>query len=129
MVIEEPRVEKRRAALPKWLWILGAVILGAAAIAVVLLTTHWPFTEEAITRALQAASGRQVQIGSFSKTYFPPGCIAGDIRFLRHKHPEAQPIITVEKLIVRRHAWLFFTRLCYAAFFKFLMNLMLPSNL
>jgi hypothetical protein len=100
MLIEVPRVEKRRTPLPKWLWILGAVILGAAAISVVLLATHWPFTEDAITRALQAASGRQVQIGSFSKTYFPPGCIAGNIRFLRHKHPEAQPIVTVDKLIV-----------------------------
>ena len=77
------------------------MFLGVIVIAIALLATHWPFTEKAITQALEAASGRPVQIGTFSKTYFPPGCIAGGIRFLRHKHPEAPPIITVEKLIVQ----------------------------
>jgi hypothetical protein len=101
MLIEEPRVAKRWARSPNWLWTIGAVFLGVIVAAMILLAAHWPFTEEAITGALQAASGRAVQIRTFSRTYFPPGCIAEGIRFLRHKHPEDQPIITVEKLIVQ----------------------------
>ena len=76
-------------------------LFGVIVVAVVLLAIHWPFTEKAITRALEAASGRPVQIRTFSKTYFPPGCIAEGIRFLRHKHPADPPIITVEKLVVQ----------------------------
>jgi hypothetical protein len=101
VLIEESRVAKWRAPSPNWLWTIGAVFLGVIVIAMILLAAHWPFTEEAITLALQEASGRPVQIRTFSKTYFPPGCIAEGIRFLRHKHPEDQPIITVEKLIVQ----------------------------
>jgi hypothetical protein len=67
----------------------------------VVLAVNWPFTQEAITKALEEASGRPVQIRAFSNSYFPPGCTAEGIRFLRHKHPEATPIITVEKLTIQ----------------------------
>jgi hypothetical protein len=101
MLIEGSRLTKRSVQSPKWLWTLGAVLFGAIVVAFVLLAIHWPFTEKAITRALEAASGRPVQIRTFSKTYFPPGCIAEGIRFLRRKHPADSPIITVEKLVVQ----------------------------
>src|ERR1035438_6357566 len=98
MLIEGSHVTKRPVRPPTWLWTLGAVFAGVVVIATVLLATHWPFTEKAITQALEAASGRPVRIHTFSRTYFPPGCIAGGIRFLSRKHPEAAPLITVEKL-------------------------------
>jgi hypothetical protein len=101
MLIEEPRVIKRRELSAHWLWALGAVFLAVFITAAILLATHWPFTQAAITQALQEASGRPVEIRKFTRTYFPPGCIAEGIRFLRHKHPDAQPIIAVEKLIVQ----------------------------
>src|ERR1039458_3176291 len=101
MLIEQSPVVRRRSRLPKWLWVIGALFLGVIALATVLLATHWPFTETAVTQALEAASGRDVRIRTFSQTYFPPGCIAGGISFLRHKHPEAQPVITVERLVVQ----------------------------
>src|ERR1035437_5878410 len=101
MLIEGSRLTKRSVQSPKWLWTLGAVLFGAIVVAIVLLAIHWPFTEKAITRALEAASGRPVQIRTFSKIYFPPGCIAEGIRFLRRKHPADSPIITVEKLVVQ----------------------------
>src|ERR1019366_4487677 len=41
-----------------------------------------------------------VRIDTFSNSYFPPGCTAEGIRFLRHKHPEV-PIITVQKLVIQ----------------------------
>jgi len=100
MLIEQPRATTRHR-VPNWLWIAGAVFFGGIAASIVVLATHWPFTQDAITKALEEASGRPVQIRTFSNSYFPPGCTAEGIRFLRHKHPEAAPIITVEKLTIR----------------------------
>ena len=101
MLIEGSHFTKRPARSFKWLRILAAVLCGVIVVAIVLLAAHWPFTEKAITQALEAASGRPVQIQAFSKTYFPPGCIAEGIRFLRHQHPASPPIITIEKLVVQ----------------------------
>jgi hypothetical protein len=100
MLIEQAASVKRRWPA-KWLWIgAGATVL-AAAIGMAVLVTHWPFRREALMQALEAASGRQVEIRSFSRTYVPPGCSAEGIRFLRHKHPGEPPIITVERLVIR----------------------------
>jgi hypothetical protein len=100
MLIEQPRANTRHK-VPSWLWVAGAVFIGGLAVGIVVLAMHWPFTQDAITKALEEASGRPVQIRTFSNSYFPPGCTAEGIRFLRHKHPEAAPIITVEKLTIQ----------------------------
>ena len=100
MLIEQlPATTRHRA--PKWLWAAGAVFFGGIATGIVVLAIHWPFTQDAITKALEEASGRPVQIRTFSSSYFPPGCTAEGIRFLRHKHPEAAPMITVEQLTIQ----------------------------
>jgi hypothetical protein len=79
----------------------GAIFLAVIATGATLLAIHWPFTRQAVIQALEQASGRQVEIRTFVDTYFPPGCTAEGVRFLRHKHPEAQPIVTIEKLVIR----------------------------
>src|SRR5579862_819932 len=100
MLIEQAATPKRRWPA-KRLWIgAGATVL-AAAIGMAVLVTHWPFNRAALIQALEAASGRQVEIRSFSRRYLPPGCTAEGIRFLRHKHPGESPIITVERLVIR----------------------------
>ncbi|MDQ2950005.1 MAG: AsmA-like C-terminal region-containing protein [Acidobacteriota bacterium] len=65
-----------------------------------LLAKKWPFTRQAITSALQEGTARTVEIGSFRQTYFPPGCVAENVRFLRHDHPGGPPIITLQKMVV-----------------------------
>jgi len=100
MLIAEPRATPGRS-VPKWLWVAGAAFFGGIAAGIVVLALHWPFTQDAITKALEEASGRPVRIRTFSVSYFPPGCTAEGIHFLRHKHPEAAPIITVEKLTIQ----------------------------
>src|SRR3984885_9508593 len=100
MLIAQPRATTRHR-VPKTLWVAGAVLFSGIAAGIVVLAIHWPFTQDAITKALEEASGRPVQIRTFSNSYFPPGCTAEGIRFLRHKHPEAAPIITVERLTIQ----------------------------
>jgi hypothetical protein len=102
VLIERPPATTRpRGRLPLWLRIVGLCLVGAITVAVVLLATHWPFTKDAITRSLQAATSRPVRIGAFHRSYFPPGCLAEDVRVLHNSHPDAPPLITIEKLLVR----------------------------
>jgi hypothetical protein len=100
VLIEQPSFSRRIPAR-KSLWIAGAIILAVIVTAFILLATHWPFTRDAVSRALEEASGRPVEIGAFTNSYFPPGCTAERIRFLHRNHPEAPPLITIERLIIQ----------------------------
>ena len=65
-----------------------------------MLATHWPFSRDAMTRALEEATSRPVEIGSFRSSYFPPGCMAENVRVLHNSRPGGTPLITIQKLIV-----------------------------
>ena len=100
MLVERPPAAAGHK-IPKWLWIAGAVLVLGIAAGIVALAVRWPFNKDAITKALEEASGRTVQISTFSNSYFPPGCTAEGIKFLRHRHPELTPIITMQKLTIQ----------------------------
>jgi hypothetical protein len=78
--------------------IVGLGLVASLTIGIVILAAKWPFTRDAITRALQKATSRPVQIGAFRQTYFPPGCVAENIRVLHNSNPSATPLIAIEKL-------------------------------
>jgi hypothetical protein len=101
IVLIEQHSFSPRISVRKSLWIAGAIILTVIVTLFILLATHWPFTRAAISSALEEASGRPVQIGAFTKTYFPPGCSAEGIRFLHRNHPEAPPLITIDRLVIQ----------------------------
>ena len=65
-----------------------------------LFARNWPFTREAVTTALQDRSGRIVEIRNFRRTYFPPGCVAEEVRFLHREHQGLPPLITVRTLTI-----------------------------
>ena len=100
VLIEQPSATAARPRR-KWLWIGAAVLVAVIVAGATIVAAHWPFTRENLRKALEEASGRPVEIGRFSSSYFPPGCTAEDVRFLRHKHPKLSPIITVEKLAIQ----------------------------
>jgi hypothetical protein len=84
----------------RW-WMKASLAVAALAIIyVAVIAENWPFTQQAVIDALQDRSLRTVTIGHFSRTYFPPGCTAEDIRFWHRKHKEKQPLITVAKLVL-----------------------------
>jgi hypothetical protein len=66
MLIEQPPATTRHT-VPKWLWIAGALFFGGIAASIVLLAINWPFTQDAMTKALEEASGRPVQIRNGSR--------------------------------------------------------------
>lgn len=74
--------------------------MGAGA-AAVLLTLNWPFTETAIAKTLQDRFARDVRIGKFRVTYFPPGCVAEGVDFLPRHRKDLPPLITVQTLTIR----------------------------
>jgi AsmA-like C-terminal region len=81
---------------------VGAVVvfMGTAA-AAILLTVNWPFTETAIAKTLQNRFARDVRIGKFRVTYFPPGCVAEEVDFLPRQRKYLPPLITVQTLTIR----------------------------
>jgi hypothetical protein len=100
VLIDQPLPAKSRP-IPKWIGIGATSLLALLAAGVVIALTQWPFTPENVRKALEEASGRPVQIRTFITSYFPPGCTAEGIRFLRHKHPDLSPVITVDKLSIQ----------------------------
>ena len=83
-----------------WL-LIGESLVLIAGIALIVLAWNWPFTQKAVTKALQDRFARTVQIRSFRKTYFPPGCVAEGVSFLHRKHTDLPPLITVQTLIIQ----------------------------
>jgi AsmA-like C-terminal region len=95
----------RKARKLPWtrLWKIGIVLLLASAAGILILihSPWWPLAREPITRDLEAASDSQVQIERFHRTYFPhPGCVIEGVR-LRHGPPDAKPLVTIDKLVIR----------------------------
>ena len=101
MLIERPPATTPNRRAPRWIWIVGLCFLAALTLGIVILVTHWPFSRDAITRALQGATSRPVRIGGFRSTYFPPGCVAENVRVLHNGNPEGTPLITVDKLLIQ----------------------------
>ncbi|MGD0922915.1 MAG: AsmA-like C-terminal region-containing protein [Terriglobia bacterium] len=92
---------QRRARGRWWLIIGGASLIVIAGVVLIALAWNWPFTEQAVTKALQDRFARPVQIRRFRKTYFPPGCVAEGVSFLHRRRKDLPPLITVQTLIIR----------------------------
>jgi hypothetical protein len=102
MLIERPPAARRhKHHIPRWLRILGFCIFALILVGIVVLATHWPFNRDALTRALEKATGRSVEIGAFHTSYFPPGCTAENIRVHRSHDGHEPPLIEIEKLLVQ----------------------------
>ncbi len=84
----------------RWL-VIGASLIVIAGIGLIVLAWNWPFTQQAVTTALEHRFARTVQIQSFRKTYFPPGCVAEGISFLHRHRKDLPPLIMVQTLIIR----------------------------
>lgn len=78
--------------------VIVLVIAGAAA---TVLPLNWPFTQAAVTKALEDRFVRDVKIRNFRATYFPPGCVAEGIEFLHRERKDLPPLITVQTLTIR----------------------------
>ena len=72
-----------------------------AGIGLIVLARNWPFTQQAVTTALEGRFARTVRIRSFHKTYLPPGCVAEGISFLHRQRQNLPPLITVQTLVIR----------------------------
>lgn len=85
----------------RWLWITAAILFAGVVIGAILIAVNWPFTEAAVTQALQDRFAREIKIGGFQKTFFPPGCVAENVQFLHRTRKDLPPLITMERLMIR----------------------------
>ncbi len=92
---------KSNGVLRRWILVGAAVVVAGAGLIAILFALNWPFTEQAVTKALQDRFAREIRIQRFRATYFPPGCVAEGIDFLHHKRKDLPPLITVQTLTIR----------------------------
>ena len=100
--VETPKQSQpstRRSFRRLWI-ILACVAVGVTAFYAIIFGIYWPFTRQALIDTLQERSLRTVTVGRFRRTYFPPGCVAEQIRFLRFRHKDQPPLITIRKLTI-----------------------------
>jgi hypothetical protein len=82
-----------------WIVSAGILLVGASAVAAILVSRDWPFTQSAVTKDLQDELQGRVVIGKFRQTWFPPGCVADDLRVIRQNGEP--PLLTARSLIVQ----------------------------
>jgi hypothetical protein len=95
--------------LPRWIKIALALVVAVIGGAVVAVATHWPFTQNDITQALEEKFGSNVEIKSFRETYLAPGCAAEGVTIRRNHEQNAPPIATADKIRIRGSYLGFFT--------------------
>jgi len=91
----------RSGVLRRWILVGAAVVALCIASGATLLALNWPFTQTAVTKALEDRFARDVKIRKFRTTYFPPGCVAEGIEFLHRQRKDLPPLITVQTLTIR----------------------------
>jgi hypothetical protein len=76
-----------------------------AAIGLILLARHWPFSRQRVVEALQDDFHGTVTFSRFHKTFFPhPGCVAESVTLVRPGAPEGSPpFAAADKFIIRAH--------------------------
>src|SRR5450755_2842802 len=85
----------------RWIFVSAAVVALGVAFGATLLALNWPFTQTAVTKALQDRFARSVKIRTFRSTYFPPGCVVEGVEFLHRQRKDLPPLITVQTLTIR----------------------------
>ncbi len=104
--------------MPRWSKIGIVVVFIAMGIAAVVIATHWPFTQAAVTQALEQNFASTVEVKTFRVSYFAPGCVMEGVTLRRNSDTKSdrngqgsvQPIATVERLAIEGS---------YAGFFMF----------
>jgi hypothetical protein len=102
------RPSTRRSVKRLWI-ILGCLAAGIPAFYAIIFSIYWPFNKQDLIDTLQERSLRTVTVGRFRRTFFPPGCIAEQIRFLRFRHKDKPPLITIRKLTISNTYPMLFT--------------------
>ncbi|MBV9301435.1 MAG: hypothetical protein JOY62_05665 [Acidobacteriaceae bacterium] len=99
-----PALGKTNPGPPQFpIWATRGLIVAALVLVIFIgiLALKWPFTKQAVIDALQESSLHSVVIDQFHKTYFPPGCVAEQIKFLNLRHKDKPPLITIQRLTIQ----------------------------
>src|SRR5271156_1479203 len=89
----------------RWFISIAAFVFLLVSAAAALLFTHWPFSQQKVTQALQSSFPATVTFGSFRSIYFPhPGCEGTNVVFKGNGPPDGTPpMVTVEKFRIEAH--------------------------
>ena len=89
----------------RWSVVVGVSVLALAAIGLILLARHWPFSRQRVVEALQDDFHGAVTFSRFHKTFLPhPGCVAEGVTLVRPGAPEGSPpFASADKFFIRAH--------------------------
>jgi hypothetical protein len=101
----------------RWLLVVGVLVVTLAAIGLVVLARHWPFSQQRVIDALQDDFHGTVTFRAFHETFFPhPGCVAEGATLVRPGFPDGSPpFVSAQKFIIRAHYIDFLLRPSYIA--------------
>jgi AsmA-like C-terminal region len=101
----------------RWLFGVGAALLLLVVAGAILLSTHWPFSQQAVTNSLQQGFPVTVTFGSFKSVYFPhPGCEGTNVVFKHLALPnDVPPVATIERFRIEARYLDLFLRPGYLA--------------
>ncbi|MGB7495178.1 MAG: AsmA-like C-terminal region-containing protein [Candidatus Acidiferrum sp.] len=94
----------------RWLWIGLGVLIGGMTAGVMVLASHWPYSENVLIPALQETFKAKVSIQQFHRFYFPhPGCESDGLALTRGPEGAGEhPVATVQRMrITGRYSDLF----------------------
>lgn len=85
-----------------WVVSAGIFLVAATAVAAIWFSRDWPFTQRAVTADLQDELRGRVVIGKFRETWFPPGCVADDLRVVRQ---DGEPPLATARNLIIQSSW------------------------
>lgn len=86
--------------MKRWILIVLGVFVGLIATGLIVVWTHWPFTQANVVAGLEQKFGSHVEIKSFRSSFFPPSCVAEGVTIRRNTQPDVTPIATVARLTI-----------------------------
>lgn len=101
----------------RWLLGIGMVLVLLLGTGAVLLSMHWPFSQQKVTESLQQGFPVTVTFGSFKPVYFPhPGCEGTNVVFKHLAHADSlPPVATIERFRIEARYLDLFLRPGYLA--------------
>src|SRR5579872_3656677 len=97
-LVSLPVSSNRNGVLWRRIFVSAALGVFALVLGIIFLAVNWPFTQAAVTKALEDRFARDVTIRNFRSTCFPPGFVAEGVEFLHREQKNVPALITVQTL-------------------------------
>lgn len=87
-----------RAGAPRWVQIVGGLVIAALLVLIVLVLARWPYRRTSVLNSLQETFSSKIYIAKYRLVFFPgPGFVAEGLVVRRNGEPNAPPLGTITR--------------------------------